>query len=149
MSFVDKHISLSSLPEMGCWLKSFSGGIYSSRNFTNLLSGFLFRLRNFFCLISYINNADFSLFLLNHLVEEKTNRIQECLNMSLGEMLQYMCLLLGELNHSVDSLTAMAAMGASTLLTCKHLHAHTKSVFTLHLNPIPGQQNELTMMSEL
>lgn len=45
--------------------------------------------------------------------------------MSLGEVFQYMCLLLGELNHSIDSLTAMTAMGASTLThvqtpTCTH-----------------------------
>lgn len=83
------------------------------------MSDFLFWLRNFFFLISYINNADFCLFLLNHMLEEKENRPQECLNMSLGELLKNMCLLSGELNHPLDSLTVMTAMGASALTHMK------------------------------
>lgn len=30
----------------------------------------------------------------------------------------------------------------------KNLHTCTKSVFTFYLNPIPGEQNEMVMMSE-
>jgi len=49
------------------------------------------------------------------MLEEKENRLHECLNMRLGEMLKYIFLLLGELIHSLDSLTSMTAVGASTL----------------------------------
>lgn len=29
-----------------------------------------------------------------------------------------------------------------------YIHTHTKSFFTFYLNPIPGEQNEMVMMSE-
>lgn len=64
---MDKHVSLSLLPEIACWLKKFFADIYSSRNFINhLMSDFLFCLRNFFFLILYRNNANFSVSLESH-----------------------------------------------------------------------------------